>query len=134
MQTDVCAAQSGDSDEDLVAYYLDWTNEAVSELAGLVGQIDQTPNPELQQQIYEICHNIKGMGTSFGFPLMTEAGTSICCYLRRLNDEVMDKPLLEAHLKSFQLVLAKRMVGDGGQIGAELINRLNQLVEHMLPE
>ncbi|MEO0413047.1 MAG: hypothetical protein AAF221_14535 [Pseudomonadota bacterium] len=134
MQTDVCAAQGGDSDEELVAYYLDWTNDAVSELAGLIASVGTEPDPELQQKVYEICHNIKGMGTSFGFPLMTEAGTTICCYLRRLKNEPMDRPLLDAHLKSFQLVLAKRMVGDGGQIGSELINRLNQLVEHMLSE
>lgn len=134
MQADLCTNHSGDSDEELVAYYLDWTNEAVTELAALVAQIPSNPDAELHQKTYEICHNIKGMGTSFGFPLMTEAGTTICCYLRRVEGQALDKALLETHLKAFRLILGKQMVGDGGQIGRELINRLTQLVEHVLSE
>ncbi|MEM7568509.1 MAG: Hpt domain-containing protein [Pseudomonadota bacterium] len=134
MKPDLCVAQSNDSDDDLVGYYLDWTNEAVSELSGLIAQVGDSADAELQQKIYEICHNIKGMGTSFGFPLMTEAGSTICTYLRRLDNAPMDQGLLAAHLKSFQLILAKRMAGDGGQVGRELIDRLTQLVEHMLAE
>lgn len=131
MQT-VAKSFADDSDEELVTYYLDWTQDAIQELAGLVAQITQTPSPETAQQIYEITHNIKGMGTSFGFPLMTEAGRSLCYYLRQRGDGPLDSAVLEAHLKSFRLILAKRMIGDGGQMGRDLVDRLNQLVEHML--
>ncbi|MEM1021590.1 MAG: Hpt domain-containing protein [Pseudomonadota bacterium] len=125
-------ADLADSDEELVAYYLDWTNDAIGELEQHIAQVGPDADPDLQQKIYEISHNIKGMGTSFGYPLMTEAGTTLCSYLRRLDTEAMDQSLLEAHLKSFKLILGKNMAGDGGQIGSELINRLTQLVDHVL--
>lgn len=131
MQNDVTAI-ADDTDEDLVSYYLEWTEEAIRDLCALVETLTDDPAPETAQKIYEITHNVKGMGTSFGFPLMTEAGRSLCFYLRRREDGVLDRSVLEAHFKSFKLILAKRMKGDGGKIGRDLVNRLNQLVEHML--
>jgi len=71
-----------DTDEQLVQYYLDWTEDAIQELAGHIDKARSAPEPDVLQAIYEISHNIKGMGTSFGFPLMTEAGRSLCGYLR----------------------------------------------------
>lgn len=131
MQT-IAKSFADDSDEELITYYLDWTDDAIQELTALVATVEQTSAADTAQKIYEITHNIKGMGTSFGFPLMTEAGRSLCFYLRQRGDGALDRAVLDAHLKSFKLILAKRMLGDGGQMGRDLIDRLNQLVEHML--
>ncbi|MEM6683497.1 MAG: Hpt domain-containing protein [Pseudomonadota bacterium] len=120
-----------DTDEQLVQYYLDWTEDAIQELAGHIQTAHTAPESDTVQKIYEITHNIKGMGTSFGFPLMTEAGRSLCGYLRARGDKAPDHSVLDAHLKSFRLVLTKRMMGDGGAVGRDLVGRLNQLVEHL---
>lgn len=128
----VAAAITNDTDEELTTYYLEWTEEAIQELSGLIETIGADAAPETSKRIYEISHNIKGMGTSFGFPLMTEAGRSMCLYLRARNDGTLHRTVLDAHLKSFKIILAKRMMADGGEMGKSLIDRLNQLVEHML--
>lgn len=128
----VATSIADDSDEELTTYYLEWTEEAIQDLSALIATVPGSVEADTSKRIYEISHNIKGMGTSFGFPLMTEAGRSMCLYLRTRGDDALHRPVLDAHLKSFKIILSKRMMGDGGDLGKDLIGRLNQLVEHML--
>jgi len=121
-----------DSDEQLLEYYLDWTDDAIAEMDTLVAAAKTAPSEDTNQKIYEISHNIKGMGTSFGFPLITEAGRSLCGYLRKRGERELDYTLVETHIKSFRLILSKRLMADGGTAGHDLVNRLNQLVDHVL--
>src|SRR5690242_19347345 len=38
------------------------------------------------KEIYGIAHNLKGQGTSFGYPLITRIGQSLCLLTRRARD------------------------------------------------
>jgi hypothetical protein len=81
------------------------------------------------KEIYGIAHNLKGQGTSFGYPLITRIGQSLCQLTRRdcvFSDA--DLGIVQAHLDAIRLVLAKDIKGDGGAIGDKLGARLETLV------
>lgn len=110
--------------------YISWTEQALGEMRMLLAAItaqDLTEQSRLDA-VYDIAHNIKGMGSSFGFPLMSRAGGCLCAYLRQLNGVAPDWQVVDAHLRAFEVIIANRIEGEGGETGAKLIDRLGKLV------
>lgn len=112
--------------DELMVHYLEYTEKSVRELYGLVERLknDDAPDtssealPEaLNEEMHAIAHNIKGMGSSFGFPLMTQVGSNLCSYLRPLGDKKAGIDILEAHLKAMDTILNNRILGNGGGCG-----------------
>jgi hypothetical protein len=80
--------------------------------------------------LYGIAHNIKGQGSSFGYPLVTRIGHSLCTLVRQERDfSDADLGVIQAHLDALRLILAKDIKGEGGEIGAKLASRLENMVQ-----
>ncbi len=82
------------------------------------------------KDLYGIAHNIKGQGGSFGCPLVTRIGHSLCtlvCQERDFSDA--DLGVIQAHLDTLRLILTKDIKGEGGEIGAKLAARLENMVQ-----
>jgi hypothetical protein len=81
------------------------------------------------KDIYGIAHNLKGQGSSFGYPLITRIGQSLCMLTRRHRDfSDADLGVVQAHLDAIRLILTKDIKGDAGEIGDKLAARLETLV------
>lgn len=85
------------------------------------------------QALYAVAHNIKGQGTSFGYPLMTRLGESLC-HLTRPKRAIADRDLdvVLAHLDAMRLVLVQNIGGDGGALGDKLAQRLEAMVSEIM--
>lgn len=85
-------------------------------------------------ELYGIAHNIKGQGTSFGYPLMTQIGQSLCTFTRPAHDRAgrdfgeRDLGVVQSHLDAMRLILMKEIRGDGGDTGRKLTQRLEAMV------
>ena len=118
-------------DEELVAQFVEWTEEAITEMRQLVDAMEggQPRSSDTVVRVYDLTHNIKGMGGSFNFDLMTVVGTTLCTYLKNLDgDESVNKRILEAHVRTFEVILKSRIVGDGGAQGEALKQRLQTII------
>jgi hypothetical protein len=81
------------------------------------------------KDIYNIAHNIKGQGSSFGYPLVTRIGHSLCTLVRQERPfSDADLGVVQAHLDAIRLILAKDIKGEGGEVGAKLAARLENMV------
>jgi len=84
------------------------------------------------KDIYGIAHNMKGQGSSFGFPLVTRIGQSLCALTRReraFSDQ--DLAVIQAHFEALKLILTKDIKGDGGEVGGKLAARLEAMVAQL---
>jgi hypothetical protein len=82
------------------------------------------------KDLYGIAHNIKGQGGSFGYPLVTRIGDSLCTLVRQERDfSDADLGVIQAHLDALRLILAKDIKGEGGEVGAKLAARLETMVK-----
>jgi chemotaxis protein histidine kinase CheA len=86
------------------------------------------------ETLFRVAHDLKGQGASFGFPLITKIGHSLCALTRDRAREYEAKhlALANSHLDALDLVLTKGIKGEGGKIGAELVARLEQRVAEVL--
>jgi hypothetical protein len=81
------------------------------------------------KDLYGFAHNIKGQGSSFGYPLVTRIGDSLCTLVRQERDfSDADLDVVQAHLDALRLILIKEIKGDGGEVGAKLVARLENMV------
>jgi hypothetical protein len=82
------------------------------------------------KDLYGIAHNIKGQGSSFGYPLVTRIGHSLSTLVRQERDfSDADLGVIQAHLDALRLILAKDIKGEGGEVGAKLAARLENMVK-----
>ena len=118
-------------DAELVEQFVTWTTDAVGELKAIVAELDGTElkSDDKAARIYDLTHNIKGMGGSFDFPLMTFAGGSLCSYIKGLpENKSLSSKVIDAHVKVFDVVLAHKIQGDGGEKGVALQKRLTAII------
>lgn len=120
-------------DRELQDNFLKWTEQSLSELRSHHSSLCRDPdNSSIVDEIYAIAHNIKGMGASFGFTLMTETGVSFCRYIRSLDGRKADPDVIDAHIRSLEVILSNRIIGEGGEVGRDLIDRLTSIVDRSL--
>ena len=84
---------------------------------------------EALDRVYTIVHDLKGQGSSFGYPLITRVGALLCQYLkaRRAND-AQGLRIVAAHIEALGLIVEHKIGGDGGKLGTEMTGRLEKLV------
>jgi len=77
------------------------------------------------KDIYTGFHNIKGIGGSFGFDLVTSVAMHMCEYLKRADsasDAVLET--VAHHLHALQQIVDAELTGDGGPEGKAILARL----------
>lgn len=116
-------------DEELVGQFLEWTGNALVEMREIVDAMPErdSADGDAATRLYDLSHNIKGMGSSFDFELMTTIGTSLCAYIKKLEGE-MSRRVVDAHVRAFEVIIANKIKGNGGEKGAALESRLTTII------
>lgn len=73
------------------------------------------------RRMYDIAHEIRGQGGTFGFSLITVLGDSLCKFLdRRPSLDAADLDVVRIHITAMKAVFRQGLKGDGGQLASEL--------------
>jgi chemotaxis protein histidine kinase CheA len=86
------------------------------------------------EALFRVGHDLKGQGSSFGYPLVTKIGHSLCALTRDRARQYESKhlELAKSHLDVIDLILTKGIKGEGGKVGTELVAKLEQRVSELL--
>ena len=116
----------------LVAEYEQWTLKSLAAMREALGEVQASPQDPVDplRRIFEGAHDLKGQGTSFGYPLVTRIAQSLCrlrhaapldsCTPERLR-------AVAAHLDVLVIVLEKRIRGEGGTVADKLAAKLESM-------
>jgi hypothetical protein len=88
-------------------------------------------------RILNKAHDIQGLGSTFGYTLVTEVAFLLCRITKdirhRLNDgqEVSARTheAIEAHIRALEMAIGADIVGDGGEVGRRLLEGLRKAAE-----
>ena len=117
--------------------YLEWVQEDLAKLQktydDLAAKTDDEGRKEGAEAVFQIAHDIKGQGGSFGYDLMTVIGNSLCRFIEK-SDEIGPKhvQVVKVHVDSLKLVIAEGMEGDGGAAGEQLLKGLDLVVQKIM--
>ncbi len=76
---------------------------------------------------FRTAHDIKGQGTTFGFPLMTDLGNHICKRVKAGGPfTIADLESFKRDVMDMKRVLDENLVDDGGEAGVQIRTRLEE--------
>lgn len=122
----------------LTGDYLGWVSKDVVALAQAVAALASAPPEQWRHcaaAVFDIAHDIKGQGTTFGYPLVSCLAQAACDLVR---DATAPEPGLSGRLEELAAamaeVVAARLSGDGGRAGRDLLTKLKVNAPGLTPE
>ena len=89
----------------------------------------QGVSPETMETLYLRAHDLKGLGTTYEFPLITRIGASLC---RLIDDKdkrlTVSMPLVDAHIDAIKAAVRDDIKTDEHPVGKILIEELERKV------
>jgi hypothetical protein len=118
-----------DAVAELAADYSNWALADVKRAEDAFALVKSEPEKRAAhlETLYRATHDMKGQGGSFGYPLITKIGQSLCRYLHSGAIGEAHFPVVQAHIGALRLILEKSVKGDGGVIGGRLVAKLEAL-------
>lgn len=104
--------------------YLDWVREDFVRLEAaydvlVSGKGDDVANLEA---LFQIAHDMKGQGGSFGYDLMTSIGDHMCRLLEKVDKAgPLEIAMIRLHIDAMRVVITKELKDDGGAEGRKLM-------------
>ena len=110
--------------------YIEWAAEDAARLSAALAALGGADGDvEKLRPIFQVAHDMKGQGGSFGYQLITVIGDKLCRFIETLERVgTVEVDVIRLHVDSIQLVIAKRMKGDGGADGTTLLKGLELVV------
>ena len=125
-----------DVPKDFIETFISYAQKKLRAAQLVLGNRDaeDADEPELLTEIYTVAHDLKGQGNSFGYPLITRIGASLCRLLKgRQSASEGEMALVEILLATMESIFEIGLTGSSAAIANALIARLEALVERMRP-
>ena len=93
------------------------------------GDISATAPTADLQSCFDLTHQIKSMGGTFDFDLVSDIAASLCELLQDLQTRPVGakaRDSVERHIAALELVEARKLRGDGGPFGRQLVAGLTE--------
>lgn len=86
-------------------------------------------------RLYRMVHDLKGQGTTFGYPLLTQLGAIMCDFISEANDVGEEElAIVKMVVEAIKIVSENHIRQSGGETGRALVAKLDTLVrEHKRP-
>ena len=99
-----------------------WENKYPGyECAGNFGVPAVTTDPAKLKELYDMTHEARGQGGSFGFPLISVVGDSLCKYLDgRPRLKARDLDVVRVHIMAMKAIFRQGLKGHQGGLSKEL--------------
>lgn len=73
-------------------------------------------------EVFQIAHDMKGQGGSFGYDLMTAIGDHLCRLVEKFEKVgPRELEMIRIHIDAMRIVITKELKGDGGNEGRQLL-------------
>ena len=119
--------------KDLSSQFGQWLNDEVAKLEAARTEIRVVGvMPQTMEQLYMRAHDLKGLGATYQYPIVTRIAASLC---KLIDDKVrMQAPLflVDAHIDAVRAVVRDQIQTDDHPVGRTLVNELEQrTAEHL---
>ena len=110
--------------------FAQWLSEEVIKLDAARQLVrDNGVTAETMETLYLRAHDLKGLGTTYEFPLITRIGASLC---RLIDDKdkrlTVSLPLVDAHIDAIKAAVRDSIKTDDHPVGRILIEELERKV------
>ena len=113
--------------------FAQWLNDEVTKLEGARQRVKtEGMSPETMEFLYLRAHDLKGLGTTYGYQLITRIAGSLC---RMIDDKekrsATPLELVDAHIDAIKAAVRDGIKSDEHPVGSILVNELERRVREM---
>ena len=123
-------AKAEDALQGLSSNFAQWLSDEVAKLDASRQRVKaEGISVENMETLYLRAHDLKGLGTTYGFPLITRIGGSLCKLIDD-KDKRLEAPLalIDAHIAAIKAAVRDGIKADDHPIGRVLIQELERKV------
>jgi chemotaxis protein histidine kinase CheA len=117
---------------DLATNYLEWVEDDLKRLQAAFADLKSGTGEQSEalNKIFELVHDMKGQGGTFGYNLMTVIGDQLCRYIEGLKGKASEEAMevIQLHIDALQVVISQNLSADGGAVGIQLLQGLEQVM------
>jgi hypothetical protein len=85
------------------------------------------------KRFWSMVHDIRSEAGTFGYPLISDIGTSLCEFLAGAETFAdRDLQAVELHVTAMRTVVTRNISGDGGEVGKQVTDALHQMVSRLV--
>jgi len=110
--------------------YLEWVEEDLKRMDVAYKNLENAEEPlkEEAEAVFQIAHDVKGQGGSFGYDLMTVIGNELCRLIERTESfGSAEVQAIKVHVDALKIVIQTGMKGDGGANGQALVDGIRKV-------
>ena len=116
--------------------YLKWVQDDLVKIAGAYDKLvsGQHDRKQVLSEIFQISHDMKGQGGSFGYVLMTSVGNELCRIIEKMGtsgNTTLENEVIRIHIDAMKLVIAAKLVGDGGKAGEAMLTGIRKMCDKL---
>ncbi|MDA1089106.1 MAG: Hpt domain-containing protein [Proteobacteria bacterium] len=115
--------------------YLEWVVEDLKKIeqAYLALASARGDKKEEVKAVFQISHDIKGQGGSFGYDLMTAIGNELCRLIEKADKVgASEIAAIKLHIDALKLVITEDLKGNGGKEGEQMLSGLQKVCDKLL--
>ena len=112
--------------------YMSWVREDFDRLEAAYEKLKagDGDTKENLDNVFQIAHDMKGQGGSFGYDLMTAIGDHLCRLIEKFDKAgPRELNMIRVHIDAMRVVITKELKGDGGDEGRQLLMGLTLVVD-----
>ena len=119
--------------QSLAGNFAQWLNDEVVKLDSARLRVkNEGQTVEAMEFLYLRCHDLKGLGTTYGFPIVTQFSSSLC----KLIDDTEKRGhapmmLIDAHINAIKAAVRNDIKTDEHDVGRALIAELEKSVAEL---
>ncbi len=120
---------------DLSSQFDDWLMDEIKKLEDVQAQIKvEGYTKENSEALFYRAHDLKGLGTTYGYPFITRIAGSLCKMLDEEDKRVVaPRKLVDAHLDTIRAIVRDQIKADNHPMGKILAETLESRVkEHLI--
>lgn len=116
------------------AQFEQWLQDEVTKITAAQASLrEQGLTSDTSEALYFRAHDLKGLGSTYNYPLVTRIAASLCRLLDDPNKRLSaPTPLLDAHVDAIRAVVRDQIQTDEHPVGRELVETLESQVKDYL--
>ncbi|MBC8337687.1 MAG: Hpt domain-containing protein [Alphaproteobacteria bacterium] len=115
--------------------YLEWVVEDLKKIEAAYNALASASGDgrEEMQAVFQVAHDIKGQGGSFGYDMMTAIGNELCRFIEKSKKSGPGEiEAIKLHVDSMKLVIAEDIQGNGGKQGEQMLAGLQKVCDKLI--
>lgn len=118
---------------DMAGDYLEWAEEDLLNMEDALDKLKAANTKDRKEhieRIFQLSHDVKGQGGSFGYDMMTRIGDQLCRFVEALESAGAEEiEVIQLHFDAMKLIIANRMAGAGGEEAQKMFVDLKKVTD-----